>query len=209
MNNWTGRLKAKMQELGFTQEDLANKLGVTRSAVAHYVQGTRHPPIKQVIKLASILQVDPAWLQFGKAQETTTQSHRSKKDVNRIPILDWHQVIDFQSDYANAKYEYLDYFNRNQIECVALLVKGDSMVAPMSQSMSFPQGSYIILDPNKMPINGNYVLASSSKKDAILRQYIEEGGDVYLKPLNPQYPLLQLERKIKILGVVVANIIIL
>jgi SOS-response transcriptional repressor LexA len=207
MSNWTGRLKSKMKELDLTQEELAKKLGVTRSAVAHYVQGTRHPPLRQVIKLAAILKTDPAWLQFGESQETATSSSQSiKKGSNRIPILDWHQTIDFHPDYLHDKYNYLEYFNRNRIECYALLIKGDAMISPMNQSMSFPQGSYIIIDPNKAPKNGSYIITSSSNKEAILRQYVEEGGIIYLKPLNPQYPLMQFERNTKILGVVVANI---
>jgi len=39
-----------------------------------------------------------------------------------------------------------------------------------------------------------------------LRQYIEEGGIPYLKPLNPQYPLIQFAKNMEILGVVVANV---
>lgn len=211
MSNWTGRLKSKMQELGLTQEELANKLGVTRSAVAHYVQGTRHPPLKQVIKLAAVLKVSPAWLQFGKEQETTTtSSQRSAKISNRIPILDWQQARDYHSKSPKDKtnfHNYLEYFNRNQIDCYALLIKGDSMVSPMGQGVSFNQGSYIVVDPDKSPTHGNFVITATGKnKETVLRQYIEEGGIAYLKPLNPQYPLMQLERGTKIVGVVVASI---
>ena len=211
MSNWTGRLKSKMKELGLTQEELAKKMGVTRSAVAHYVQGTRHPPVRQIIKLASILKIDPAWLQFGKTQESAnSSSQKPKQSSNRIPVLDWHQVLNFNPDDSkdkSHKQDYLEYFNRNQTDCYALLIKGDSMVSPLGQGINFNQGSYIVVDPNKTPTHGSFVLSvSNNKKEAILRQYIEEGGTTYLKPLNPQYPLIQFERNTKILGVVVANI---
>lgn len=209
MSNWAGRLKIKMKELGLTQEELANKLGVTRSAVAHYVQGTRHPPLKQVVKLAAILKVDPAWLQFGKDQDTSvTTSQTSGKTSNRIPILDWHQARDFHTKSSKTKpNSYLEYFNRYQNDCYALLIKGDSMVTPMGQGVSFNQGSYVVIDPDKSPVHGNFVITSTgNKKETVLRQYVEEGSIVYLKPLNPQYPLMQLERGTKIVGVVVASI---
>lgn len=209
MNSWTGRLKTKMKELGLTQEELARKLGVTRSAVAHYVQGTRHPPVKQVVKLAAILKTDPSWLQFGKTQETVKGSRlQAQKALNRIPILDWQQVIDYHPDATLDKTQsYLEYFNYQDVACYALLIKGDAMVAPLSQGLSFTPGSYVVIDPNKMPVHGSYVIAAtSSKKEPILRQYVEEGSVVYLKPLNPQYPLIHLERGTKILGIVVANV---
>lgn len=210
MSNWTGRLKSKMKELGLTQHELAKKMGVTRSAIAHYVQGTRHPPLRQVIKLATILKVDPAWLQFGKAQgPTNTASQNAKEISNRIPILDWNQALDFDYDHFRKKsndQNYLDYFNLEHAGCYALLIKGDSMVSPLGQGTSFNQGSYIIVDPNKTPKHGNFVLTIVHKKEPVLRQYMEEGGTIYLKPLNPQYPLMQLERNTKILGIVIAKI---
>jgi SOS-response transcriptional repressor LexA len=206
MNTWAGRLKLKMKDLGLTQEELARKLGVTRSAVAHYVQGTRHPPLKQMVKLAAVLNVDPAWLQFGKAQEASfTSKQRSKKSANRIPVLDWNQALTYNPDESYDK--KLEYFNYNNVECYALQIKGDSMVSPLAQSISFNPGSYVIVDPNKIAAHGSYVIATTSnKKEAILRQYVEEGGVIYLKPLNSQYPLVQLERSTKILGVVITHI---
>jgi len=209
MNSWADRLKSKMKEFDLTQEELARKLGVTRSAVAHYVQGTRHPPIKQVIKLAAILKTDPAWLQFGKSQEAVKASRQqSTKHLNRIPILDWNQVIHYHLDAAFDKTQpYLDYFNYHDTSCYALSIKGDAMVSPLTQGISFNPGSFVIIDPSKIPEHGSYVIATTSNKnEPILRQYVEEGGVVYLKPLNPQYPLVQMERGMKILGVVVASV---
>ena len=206
MNTWAARLKLKMKELGLTQEELARKLGVTRSAVAHYVQGTRHPPLKQMVKLAGILKVDPAWLQFGKVQEHSANLKQSSiKTKNRIPILNWNQASSYSSDETyNSK---LEYFSSNDIECYALQIKGDSMVSPSLQSISFTPGSYAIVDPNGIVTHGCYVIAAANnKKEVILRQYIEEGGVRYLKPLNSQYPLLQIEKSVKILGVVISNI---
>lgn len=208
MSNWTGRLKLKMKELDLTQEELAKKLGVTRSAVAHYVQGTRQPPLKQVIKLANIFKTDPAWLQFGEYQKSVTSTASNiKQKSNRIPILDWQQVKNLPYDLTKEKYEYIEYFNCHQNDCYALKIKGDAMVSTMNQRTSFDPGSYVIVDPHKLPTHGSYVIATTSNKnEAILRQYIEEGGTLYLKPFNPQYPLIELEKQTKIWGVVIANI---
>jgi SOS-response transcriptional repressor LexA len=205
MSNWVTRLKQKMQELQLTQEELARKMGVTRSAVAHYVQGTRQPPLRQMVKLAAALKTDPSWLQFGKTQESVIAVKQSSKKGNQIPILEWHETPDYSPNQSYSK--KLEFFNYSNVECYAIQIKGDAMISPVIGGISFNLGSYAIIDPNKIPEHGNYVLSSlGNKKEAVLRQYIEEGGIVYLKPLNTQYALMQMQRSTKILGVVIANI---
>jgi len=203
MADWNSRLKSKMKELVLTQEELAHKLGVTRSAVAHYVQGTRHPPLKQFVKLAMVLKTDPAWLQFGSDQPVTVK--QGVKKSYTIPVLDWNQVTSYSPNHTYAK--KLEIFNANNIQYYAVQIKGDAMASSTTQNISFNQGSYAIIDPDKIPNHGDFVIANTGKKkEPILRQYIEEGGIIYLKPLNTQYGLLEIEKGIKILGVVIAQI---
>lgn len=80
MNTWASRIRERMSELQLTQEELANKLGVTRGAITHYLSGRRVPPLRQFHKLAAVLKTDPAWLQFGAptAPNTAIKKDRSK-----------------------------------------------------------------------------------------------------------------------------------
>ena len=193
-----------MKELDFTQEELAKKIGITRSAVAHYVHGTRQPPLKQMIKLATVLKTDPAWLQFGKSQETSASPKPSHKNTNSIPILEWHQIYDYSSDTKYTK--KMELLQRN-VECYAVQIKTDAMISSAIGHFGFIPNSFAIIDPNKSPEHGNFVIATlGNKREPILRQYVEEGGLIYLKPLNTQYKLIQLERSMKIFGVVISNI---
>jgi transcriptional regulator with XRE-family HTH domain len=54
MNTWATRIKSRMKELGLTQEVLAEKMGITRGAITHYLAGRREPPLRQFQKLATI-----------------------------------------------------------------------------------------------------------------------------------------------------------
>lgn len=86
-------------------------------------------------------------------------------------------------------------------------VKGDSMTAPLSHSKSFHEGEIIIVDPDKHVTNGNYVITVlPSSNEAIFKQYVVDGGVRYLKPLNPQYPIIQIDENTSICGVVSAHI---
>ena len=48
MKNWNALAKAKMKELKITQEMLAERLGVTQGAVAHWMSGRREPDLETI-----------------------------------------------------------------------------------------------------------------------------------------------------------------
>src|SRR5579862_358332 len=98
MTTWTSRVKSRMKDLGMTQEVLANKMGITRGAVTHYLAGRRVPPLRQFQKLAAVLKADPAWLQFGtiankpSPKKAVAKSEKTEKAQTRVPILTWKQL---------------------------------------------------------------------------------------------------------------------
>lgn len=206
MSNWSDRLKSKMHELGMTQEELAKTLGLSRSAIGHYMTGTRHPPLKQFVKIATLLKTDPAWLQFGKISSSDTKVSNSKTKANGIPLLTWQEVAEASTSVKSKSGSRLEYTNLGNNDCYALEVKTDSMSS--ANGVSFNPGSYIIIDPNKVPEHNSYLVFVNppNKNEALFRQFIEEGGSKYLKALNPQYGMQEMTSKTKILGVIIAQI---
>jgi SOS-response transcriptional repressor LexA len=217
MTTWTTRIKLRMKELGMTQEVLAHKMGVTRGAVTHYLAGRRVPPLRQFQKLAAILKADPAWLQFGTPSERkqnsikmTTKKEKPEPAQSRIPVLSWEQVSEFigTTQIAGDEIkEYLPNFYTDYPQWYALRIKGDAMTAPLGNSKSFHEGGIIIVDPEKNAAHGSYVIALLPySKEATFKQYVIDGGVRYLKPLNPQYPITQIDDSTHICGVVVSYV---
>jgi SOS-response transcriptional repressor LexA len=204
MNTWATRIKERMKDLGLTQEALAEKMGITRGAITHYLAGRRQPPLNQFQKLATILKTEPAWLQFG----ISTSGAKTKKGIveqakNPLPILSWKQIAEGNKE---AK-EFLQHFYVDQSQWHGLRVKGDSMTAPANQSRSFHDGDIIIVDPDKTVGHGDFVVALLPRsKEATFKQYVVDGGVAYLKPLNPQYPIAQLDKTTIIYGVIVGHL---
>lgn len=52
-------IKERRQNLGLTQEDVANKLGISQVAYGRYELGTREPNFSLILKIAEILQFNP------------------------------------------------------------------------------------------------------------------------------------------------------
>lgn len=213
MNAWVTRIKSCMKELGMTQEELANKMGITRGAVTHYLAGRRVPPLKQFQKLASILKADPAWLQFGTANERASAKKVAEKQEKTItqspvPILSWEQAAEFMNVAKMRRdeiKEWVPHFSTDKSRWYALRIKGDSMTAPLGQNKNFHEGDIIIVDPDKEAKHNDFVIALLPRaKEVTFKQYVLDGGVRYLKPLNPQYPIVPMDKGTHISGVVVS-----
>src|SRR3982751_1335005 len=59
------RIAVARSAKGWTQAELAEKLGKSRGTVVQYEQGNIEPPIRQIQQLADLLDVAPELLAFG------------------------------------------------------------------------------------------------------------------------------------------------
>lgn len=216
MSNWSTRVKARMKELEITQDVLAGKMGVTRGAITHYLAGRRQPPLKQFQKLAAILKCDPAWLQYGTqvsgsenqlGNPVIKENESSAK--NPLPILSWEQTAEFADSSKLGRLEineFVAHFFTDKSRWYGLRVNGDSMTASSSHSKCFHEGDIVIIDPDKTAVHGSYVIAVLPRsKEATFKQYVVDGGLKYLKPLNSQYPITQIDESTHFCGVVVGQ----
>ena len=93
------------------------------------------------------------------------------------------------------------------LQSFALHVKGDAMTSPSGHMDSFREGDIVQFDNDRIVKHGDYVIAIlPNSKEATFKQYVVDGGIRYLKPLNPQYPITQIDDDTKICGVMVYHI---
>ena len=83
-----------------------------------------------------------------------------------------------------------------ELEPYALRVTDDSM-AP-----EFWEGCIIIIEPRLSVRHGAYAVVDYDN-DTTFRQYVEEGGRRYLKPLNEQYAAIEITGPFQERGVVI------
>lgn len=206
MSEWATRIKSRMKELDLTQEELAEKLSITRGAVTHYLGGRRVPPLKQFEKIASALKVDASWLQFGVGKDPVAwKQTKPTPSYHHIIILTWEQVaksIDVSKLKLKTSQEYITDFYTCQKNWYGLRVKGDSMTS-LTGGKSFLEGNIVVINPDAEAKHGDFVVAITGKaKEATLKQYVVDAGIKYLKPLNVQYPITKFEKGTTIVGVV-------
>lgn len=60
-----GRVRVMRELLGFTQAELAAKVGISQQSIATYETGRREPPFKNLIALARVFNTSIDWLVTG------------------------------------------------------------------------------------------------------------------------------------------------
>lgn len=75
------RLKAARQACKLTQSQVAEILGIDRSAYTYYETGKTSPSLSNLLRLASVFQVEVAWLLGEAKQEEKSHFLSSGDDV--------------------------------------------------------------------------------------------------------------------------------
>lgn len=80
-------------------------------------------------------------------------------------------------------------------------VRGDSMTC--AGNPSFPEGSRILVMPEADLVSGKYYVVKLENGESTFKQYIEDAGLRYLRPLNPSYRTIQIDGDCKVIGRVI------
>lgn len=88
----------------------------------------------------------------------------------------------------------------------ALTVKGDSMTSPYPGSRSYPQGIIIFVDPEKEVLPGNRgIFKLPESNEVTFKELVSDAGQLYLKPLNPQYDKIAVTERMTTCGKVIGS----
>lgn len=73
MAKFNEMLKYLRQRAGYSQQDLADLLKISKSTIGMYEQGRRSPDYETLEKIADIFNVDMNFLMGGKTKESTSE----------------------------------------------------------------------------------------------------------------------------------------
>lgn len=115
------KLKSYRIEKGMTQEELATKSKVSRTAIASWEQGYRSPRMEAVIRIAEVLKVavidlldDDTPKSFdiltANQEQTLIDSYRSLNDEGKRTLLTFAQSLVYNPLYGNGEGSMKDAF---------------------------------------------------------------------------------------------------
>ncbi len=204
-------------------------MGVSNQTLNNWF--VRGVPGRKLIQVARFLDLRPEWLQTGEGsplneeqlaeinrfrdaspeqlkawREEAMRSHPVPAEkAFKYPEIAWHQAastidpLALESD-GSIKWHSSDAWAGHRGFWLA--VPGASMTS--LGNASFPEGSLILVDPSRLPNDGQFVLAHlKDSKEFTFKQLVRDAGDLYLKPLNPSYPIKLLDDSWEITGTIV------
>ncbi|MGQ6548281.1 LexA family protein [Serratia sp. IR-2025] len=198
------RVKNTRIELGLTQAELAEKVGTSQQGILSIESGRTHRP-RYLPELAKALNCDIDWLLTGLSVDNAKyaglyKSGRKYPVLSSVQAGSWAEAIE---TYTLSDIDlWLESDAHIQGDAFWLLVEGDSMTAPAG--LSVPEGTYVLFDTGREAINGSLVIAKlSDSNEATFKKLVIDGGQRYLKGLNPQWPLIPINGNCRIIGVAV------
>lgn len=112
-----------------------------------------------------------------------------------------HWKLTQQITFAESTYT-TEYASEN---AYAIRVPGDSMTSSSGEE-SFPENTLIVLDPEREAAPGDFVIARQrAGAELTFKQLVRDAGRLYLKPLNPQYPMVELGADGVLCGVLIQS----
>lgn len=120
--------------------------------------------------------------------------------ASSVPLISWVQAGEWQGVIDNlqpGEGDRVETTYKAKAHTYALRVKGDSM------EPRFPEGCILIVEPEEVATPGKFVIVrQNGGTEATFKQLVKDGDTFYLKPCNPRYPILALDKDAVICGVV-------
>ena len=207
------RIREARQARGASQAALSELCGWEngQGRIGNYERNEREPSLSDIRRIAEQTGVRLEWLLTGSgapqhsAMDAGVANTSPGPELHYLPLISWVRAgtwAEVEDPYEPGQYERLiPVTKRYSNRAYALMMEGDSMDAP--NGPSFPSGSIIAVEPNREARNGSYVVARlEDSHEATFKQLVVDGDRKYLKPLNPRYPVIEINTPMTICGVV-------
>lgn len=197
----SSRIRQLRIKCGYNQEQLGKAVGVSHVTISQWESETTTPKAKYLPALSKSLKVSLEYLLHG--EDANVEQGPDLRGT--VPLISWIQAGKWlETEVREMPGEYQQYATTAKVgpRGFALRVIGDSMTS-YTGGKSIPEGSIVVVDPDVEAVSGKVVVARmDGSGESTLKQFIDDGGQKYLKPFNPAYPMMQINGNCKIIGVV-------
>lgn len=199
-----------------SEGELSRKTGVPQSTIHRILSGQIKESKPSTLKpLANYFGLTLAQLQGDEPipiQRQTQIQKDTPKEHQRylgtpsrlLPLITWGQAANWHAEYQSYQHDpAMGWVATNKAVgpyAFGLTIQGNSMTS--THGPSFEDGCEIVVDPDRKAAHNDFVIVRQANGEALLRQLSIEGGAYDLFPLNPRYPVTQLNNANDICGVV-------
>ncbi|HDT5219269.1 TPA: LexA family transcriptional regulator [Enterobacter roggenkampii] len=199
-----------MSEVGITQAQLSEELGITQGALSHWLNGRRSASLAEIGSIFRILGIVGATLNLdGSFSIGSGQLSEPPKPHFEYPVFSHVQAGMFSPEFRTFTERdaenWVSTTKKASENAFWLEVDGHSMTAPTGSRPSFPEGMLILVDPEEPVDPGDFCIARLGGDEFTFKKLIKDGGQAFLQPLNPQFPMIPCNEHCRLVGKVVAS----
>lgn len=199
----SGRLKLAMKGK-FTQETLADEIGVSLSGVKKWLSGASDPKWSSIVSVSEACGVSVEWLATGKGPMPTSGTNSQSEPGNAtlvpldsnsfvpVPVFDVHASAgggamnfgEVVSGYLSLPVSYLkDHLGVNPKDACGIYINGDSM------EPSLEDGGVALLDrsENARSNKGDGIYTFRIGEELFIKRLERQGSRIVVQSDNPAY----------------------
>lgn len=208
--NLESLIEKKKLESGMTKAQFAELVDTSPATLSQLMGDNPNRNIgdKMARKIEVALNLPYGWMDIlHSGVSEPNVAYRGLNDTRgSYPVISWVSAGQWMEAVEPYHRRSIDRWYDTSVTCSEdsfwLDVKGDSMTSPAG--LSIPEGAAILIDPEVEPINGKLVVAKlDGDNEATFKKLVIDAGRRFLKPLNPQYPMVEINGNCRIIGVVV------
>lgn len=208
--NLESLFEQKRLESGMTKAQFAELADMSPAMLSQLIgdNPNRNVGDRLARKIETALSLPSGWMDSLHPKENASNVafrglHEPK---GSYPVISWVSAGEWMEAVEPYHRKAVERWYDTTVDCSEdsfwLEVKGDSMTSP--GGLSIPEGAAILVDPEIEPRNGKLVVAKLEQdNEATFKKLVIDAGRRFLKPLNPQYPMVEINGNCKIIGVVV------
>jgi SOS-response transcriptional repressor LexA len=196
------RMNKRRDDLGFSQESLGKKIGVTGKTIWRIEKGEREVKTSVLLQIASALKTSMGYL-LGEIDDPRpipeVHSISDEKDVPQplrptqilLPVLDQEACAGEGFDFDDIEAHAIEWIPWPVLEMGGdsgpkkpyfVKVEGDSM-----SGVDIDDGDFVLVNPNAELLSGNPAYVKWNGRCSIKGIIFYPDGRVELRPANPNY----------------------
>lgn len=177
------RLKTLRTEKGITLEELARKIGTTKTTLSRYENGERSPKLQLVGLLANYFQVDMSWLSGQSTYRNSldilsTYNQLEKPRQEKVYRFAEHQLEEQEKQKQNSTtdnnvLEFEEYRNKK-------IISGRLSAAgtPLNGDLQDSEASVMIVDQREVPKSADEIVTIAGDS---MEPLLHEGEQVFIQ----------------------------
>lgn len=196
------RVKAARENKGYTQDELAHKLGYKSRSSINKIEKERDIPRSMIVKLAEILDVTPGYLMGWDNPVNTNISSVMNDSFRMVPVFESVSAgFGAYADSCVVDYAPFRIISDTEAqETIAIRVSGDSM------SPKIEDGDLIQVHRQDSVDSGSIAVVLLDNEEGLVKKVVYGKDWIELHSINPYYPVRRFEgrdvMRLRVVGLV-------